>query len=645
MGSQIRSQNMQPTGVKEGKPPIQKPLCRLCECPTSDGHVLASQVDRFKLRKWAMKVLELTATDENLPMLIGEDHLICYFCIWKAEFDDEGGDDSVAWWPKNLDLEENAKVLRDNFSAGEVVQCWVQLEEIELPEYEKEIPKKRKPGNKHCIYCGIDYKNLMDHVKLRHSEAIKCGFFGCTTYFHTEEEKEQHMQQDIYAKHFTRRESRKILCKFCTEITFLSTLDIWRTHMTRFHPEFSVRCLHFGCEEYFKSKSELIVHINSWHKRGLNQDHLQCKHCEYYTTNHKNLRRHEQLMHKPKIFKCDTCDAKFGSKWILNTHCKLRHTFEKCESCGQDVTLGAIAVHRKPSVCSKCKLSFECSGLYKLHKKTRCLETIHRCAVCTQVYATAWRLKFHASRVHVTKATKAIRIEIFRCHHCDYSTSTKKNLQLHIQLTHFPQRLKCEICNTSFASEYFLELHEQNLHEYVHCSECRQEMLRHDVINHQKIKSCRRCKCKFRCSRSYQLHWESCKQTPFTCKECAESFPSNWKLNRHVKKVHTKTEVFVFCAHCDYSTLRKSRFLEHLKRRHFPKTIKCRKCNTYYASKHFLKRHNNSFHEFVHCAECAQEVGRHAMYGHRTVKTCRRCKCKFKCSGLLEEHKKSCQKK
>ncbi|XP_065345418.1 uncharacterized protein LOC135942974 [Cloeon dipterum] len=117
-----RIREMQPPQlprVGEAKPAIQKPLCRLCECPTSDGHVLASQVDRFKLRKWAMQVMNLTEEDENLPDVVEEDALICYFCIWQAEFGDESGDEAVAWWPKNLDLEENAKVLRENYSGRE----------------------------------------------------------------------------------------------------------------------------------------------------------------------------------------------------------------------------------------------------------------------------------------------------------------------------------------------------------------------------------------------------------------------------------------------------------------------------------------------------------------------------------------------
>ncbi|CAB3379117.1 Hypothetical predicted protein [Cloeon dipterum] len=360
----LRREEMKLRG-KEGKTPIQKPLCRLCECPTSDGHVLASQVDRFKLRKWAMEVMNLTEEDENLPEVVEEDALICYFCIWQAEFGDESGDEAVAWWPKNLDLEENAKVLRENYSVGDVEQCWVQLNEVDLAKNTKKIPKKSKNLSGVCFYCGKIYNSLMHHIKYMHKEAIKCGILGCRTYFHTEKEKEQHMKQDLHEKRSKpSRESRKIpniLCKFCEKGKLYSTVELLRRHMDRQHPE-HVACVHYGCIEYFKSKPEMLLHINSFHKRGLNQDLFQCEHCEYFTTNDYNLKRHEEARHKPKIFKCDSCDAKFGSKLIVKMHSNKYHMFDKCKTCGQDVTLGHKAFHRMASICSKCKVSFKCLG-------------------------------------------------------------------------------------------------------------------------------------------------------------------------------------------------------------------------------------------------------------------------------------------
>ncbi|CAB3375096.1 Hypothetical predicted protein [Cloeon dipterum] len=305
------SQEMQPPKVREAKTAIQKPLCRLCECPTSDGHVLASQVDRFKLRKWAMKIMNLTERDENLPEVVKEDDLICYFCIWQAEIGDESGDEAVAWWPKNLDLEENARVLRENYSVGEVEQCWVQLEEVvDLAKYEKEIPKKRSGE---CFYCGKRYCNLRQHVKLMHKKAIKCGIRGCTAYFNTEKDKKRHMQHHLHEKYNETCGSKNFWCKFCEILTFYSKVTSWRQHMNYKHPEL-VACTHYGCKEYFKSKSEMIQHINSCHKQAINRYLFHCKYCEYFTTLKDSLRKHEEAKHMPKMFKCDLCDASFGSK-------------------------------------------------------------------------------------------------------------------------------------------------------------------------------------------------------------------------------------------------------------------------------------------------------------------------------------------
>ncbi|XP_065349900.1 zinc finger protein 354C-like [Cloeon dipterum] len=482
----LRSREMQPQRVGEAKPAIQKPLCRVCECPTSDGHVLASHVDRFKLRKWAMRIMNLTEEDENLPEVVEKDALICYFCIWQAEFGDESGDEAVAWWPKNLDLEENAKVLRENYSVGEVEQCWVQLEEIDLAEYEKKIPKKRKCGSEVCLYCGNRYNHLMKHVKYMHKEAIKCGIWGCTTYFHTVEEKEHHMQHDFHEKGGKPGESSKIRCKFCKDSKLYSSRTLWKRHIRRMHPEL-VACSRLGCKEFFKSKSEMILHVNSFHKKGINQYLFECEHCDYFTTRMNVMVLHQQAKHFPKMFKCDSCDASFGSKFLVNFHYKKFHTFDVCKSCGQDVSLGYKADHRRLSFCTKCKLKFKCSGLYQLHRKS-CKQAPYSCKECGESFNVCWKLNHHVRKFHS-------KIPNFRCDHCDYSSFNKTYMGGHMQYRHFPKTIKCGECNHLFASESFLKDH-----KYVRCVECAQKMSRQHMFKLRTVKTCRQCKCTLNCS-------------------------------------------------------------------------------------------------------------------------------------------------
>ncbi|XP_065337445.1 zinc finger protein 569-like [Cloeon dipterum] len=510
-----------------GKTPIQKPLCRLCECPTSDGHVLASQVDRFKLRKWAMEVMNLTEEDENLPDVVEEDALICYFCIWQAEFGDESGDEAVAWWPKNLDLDENAKVLRENYSVGEVEQCWVQLEEIDLAKYEKKIPK-RKYGSEVCFYCGKRYDYLMQHVKLMHRDAIKCGIRGCTTYFHTVEEKELHMQQDLHEKRNKPCESGKIRCKFCRNSKLYSSRILWRTHMKRMHPEL-VACSRVGCQDYFKSKSEMILHINSFHKQGINQDLFQCKHCDYFTTKKFRLRLHQQWKHLPKMFKCDSCEASFGSKYLVNYHNNQFHRFDKCKSCGQDVSLAYKAVHRRLSLCTKCKLKFKCSGLYQLHRKS-CKQNPYICKECGESFNVYLKFNRHVRKFHSKTAS-------FRCDHCDYSTFETGRMAWHMQYRHLPKIIKCGDCNKLFGSKSILKSHKERSHKYVRCAECAKEISNQNILFHRKVKTCRHCEFKFKCSGLLANH--ICLEgNNLFCDKCPKVYRSRKGLCAHIVRMH-----------------------------------------------------------------------------------------------------------
>ncbi|XP_065337404.1 zinc finger protein 814-like [Cloeon dipterum] len=514
---------------QEGKTRIQKPLCRLCECPTSDGHVLASRVDRFKLRKWAMEVMYLTEEDENLPDVVEEEALICYFCIWQAEFGDESGDEAVAWWPKNLDLEENARVLRESYSVGDVEQCWVQLEEIDLAEYEKEIPK-RNYGSKVCLYCGKRYDHLTHHVKYMHKEAIKCGIRGCTTFFHTVEEKEHHMQHDFHEKGDKPGESSKIRCKFCENGILYSSRTSWRVHVNRMHPEL-VACSRVCCIEYFKSKPEMMLHINSFHKKGINHDLFECKLCDYFTTTKHLMVLHQQSKHMPKMFKCDSCDASFGSKYLVNSHYKKFHTFDVCKSCGQDVAHGYKAVHRRPSVCTKCKLKFKCSGLYQLHRKS-CKQAPYSCKECGESFTNSRKLIRHVRRFHPKTPN-------IRCDHCDYSTFEKRYMGGHMQYRHLPKTIKCGECNHLFASESFLKEHKYMRHEYVHCAECAQEMSRQNMLRHRTVKTCRQCKCTLNCSGLVAKH--VCPQgNNFFCDKCPKVYRSRRILRAHIVRMHIK---------------------------------------------------------------------------------------------------------
>ncbi|CAB3381165.1 Hypothetical predicted protein [Cloeon dipterum] len=140
---------------------FQKELCLICERPTADGAVLAFHADKEKLQTWFLNVCGEELADE-----IKDNELICYFCLWHAEFQwkfDEMADENLVWWNLDLDLDDAAKELRKNYFEGKVEQCWVQLEKIELPqradEEERRIVEAETLQRRwKCIYCGKRFK-------------------------------------------------------------------------------------------------------------------------------------------------------------------------------------------------------------------------------------------------------------------------------------------------------------------------------------------------------------------------------------------------------------------------------------------------------------------------------------------------------
>ncbi|CAB3388763.1 Hypothetical predicted protein, partial [Cloeon dipterum] len=160
---------------------LQKALCLICERPTADGAVLAVHVDKEKLQEWFLNFCGHEMADK-----IEDDDLICYFCLWHAEFQwnfDEMADEALVWWNLDLDLDDPARELRKKYFEGKLEQCWVQLEKIVLPKSadgeERKIDEAEiRPRRWICIYCGKRYKHsqhMSGHVKEKHKDAIRCS--------------------------------------------------------------------------------------------------------------------------------------------------------------------------------------------------------------------------------------------------------------------------------------------------------------------------------------------------------------------------------------------------------------------------------------------------------------------------------------
>jgi hypothetical protein len=55
-------------------------LCRICECPVSDGGVRVDQLDVAKLSKWWLCKIGTDFLSEESEI----EEIICNFCMWDA---------------------------------------------------------------------------------------------------------------------------------------------------------------------------------------------------------------------------------------------------------------------------------------------------------------------------------------------------------------------------------------------------------------------------------------------------------------------------------------------------------------------------------------------------------------------------------
>ncbi|CAB3386602.1 Hypothetical predicted protein [Cloeon dipterum] len=147
----------------------QKALCLICDLPTADGAVLAIHVDKEKLQTWFLNVCGHELAEE-----IQDEDQICNFCILHAESHwkfNGMSDEALIWW--NLDLDDAAIELRKHYLEGNIEQCWVQLEEVDLPEREEEEIEKDEEESesetqsnicsekKKCLYCARNSKEVI----------------------------------------------------------------------------------------------------------------------------------------------------------------------------------------------------------------------------------------------------------------------------------------------------------------------------------------------------------------------------------------------------------------------------------------------------------------------------------------------------
>ena len=180
----------------------------------------------------------------------------------------------------------------------------------------------------------------------------------------------------------------------------------------------------------------------------------------------------------------------------------------------------------------------------------------------------------------------------------DSTFSEKSKLKRPIDSVHDGKKeTKCEMCDSSYVSKYYLNLHFEKFHQQVYCSICSKSYSSYDKLRnhistvHEGKIHCPICSKIFsnQCKLGKHISTAHEGKNSFKCEKCGSNFTEKTDLKRHVESVHDyKKRDKEFNQHFDTRN--------HIEKGHEEKKFQCEKRDSSFVSNSLLKRHVQNFH-------------------------------------------------
>jgi len=378
------------------------------------------------------------------------------------------------------------------------------------------------------------------------------------------------------------------------------------------------------CDYKTKRGEECQEHINGIHT------HLKpyvCTHenCSFATSYRGGLRKHVQYVHENRVatpkpkpigpdskrYFCDQCDFKTNKNCYLTEHVNGVHenikpyacTVEGCSYAtsyrgGLKKHTEAVHLHIKHDLREKKWMCNYCD--YRTRRERYLKEHImakhenNRPFVCTYdqcKYATVNgnSLKKHIDSVH-------LKIKDNICDQCDFTTFSKKMLQLHVLSKHEDTKpFSCSYVGCTYATVYAssIKSHTERVHLNMRPFICDRENCKYATNDKQRLKQ--------------HINAVHEKTLRFSCEYSNCDYKANFKSNMklHVNKVHLKlVKEELHCEACDYKTRSPQMLKWHFSARHTDAVQKCPHCS--FESKWYtsVKSHIKIVHEGAKSFRC-----------------------------------------
>ena len=267
------------------------------------------------------------------------------------------------------------------------------------------------------------------------------------------------------------------LCKFCRNEKYkyenVKNKRVCHENMKFKYEEENCSC-HI-CNRIFNSKQTKDKHVKPQHGNETKLGYV-CKNCDDLFQSKAALEYHEHVKHKEEIesFSCTDCTESFKTMHSVNVHKRSVH-------------------NRRDFYCRKCSFKFKLHSHLLRHYRTvhdfdmkkftnseiSAEQTIYSCTVCDFTTSYKQNLAIHMKSKHSDLKND------FHCDQCGSNFTVKTSLTRHILKVHGQApEVVCEFCDFKTKFENNLRRHKEQKHEIIG---------KGTGISGRQLYSCKRC--------------------------------------------------------------------------------------------------------------------------------------------------------